>query len=72
MVTTRRNANKGTAINEMEKGGPSQLAPPVQPEVEFDDEAGYDDGYYEEKGYEHPMEEETLEVELLRQQLANQ
>ena len=72
MVTTRRNADEGTAVNEMEKGGPSQPAPPVQPDVEFDDEAGYDDDYCEEEGYEYPMDEDTLEVELLWQQLANQ
>ena len=72
MVTTRRNVDEGTAVNETQKGGPSQPAPPVKLDVEFDDEAGYDDDYCEEEGYEYPMNEDTPKVELLRQQLANQ
>ena len=72
MVTTRRNADDGTTVNEAEKGGPSQPAPPVQPNVEFNEEAGYEDEYDEEERYEYPMDEDTPEVELLRQQLANQ
>ena len=71
MVTTRRNVDDGTAVNEAEKGGPSQAAPPVQPNDEFN-EAEYDEGYNEEEGYDYPMNEETLEVELLRQQMADQ
>ena len=66
MVTTRRNADDGTTVNEAEKGGPSQPAPPVQADVEFNDEAGYEDEYGEEEGYEYPMDEDNLEVELLR------
>ena len=72
MVTTRRNADDGTTVNEAEKGGPSQPAPPVQLNVEFNDEAGYEEEYGEEEGYEYPMNEDTPEIELLRQQLANQ
>ena len=72
MVTNRRNADDGTTVNEAGKGGPSQLAPPAQPDVEFNDEAGYEDEYGEEEGYEYPMDEDTTEMELLRQQLANQ
>ena len=71
MVTTRRNVDDGTAVNEAEKGGPSQAAPPVQPNDEFN-ETEYDEGYGEEEGYDYPMDEETPEVELLRQQMANQ
>ena len=72
MVTTRRNAADVATVNEAEKGGPSQPAPPIQPDVEFDNEAGYEDNNGEEEGYEYPMDEDTPEVELLRQQLANQ
>ena len=66
MVTTRRNADDGTTVNEAEKGGPSQPAPPVQPDVEFNDEAGYEDECGEGEGYEYRMDEDTLEMELLR------
>ena len=72
MVTTRRNVDDGTTVNEAEKGGPSQPAPPVQPNDEFNKEAGYEDEYNEEEGYDYPIDEDTLEVELLRQQIANQ
>ena len=72
MVTTRRNVDEGATVNKAEKRGPSQLAPSVQPDVEFDDEVGYDDDYCEEEGYEYPIYEDTPDVELLRQQLANQ
>ena len=72
MVTTRRNADDGTTVNEAEKRGPSQPAPPIQPNDEFNEEAEYDEGYNEEEGYDYPMDEETPEVELLRQQMANQ
>ena len=72
MVTTRRNADDGTTVNEAEKGRPCQPAPPVQPNDEFNEEAGYEDEYNEEEGYDYPMDEDTPEVELLRQQMANQ
>ena len=71
MVTTRRNADDGTTVNEAEKGGPSHPAPPVQQNDEFNEEAGYEDEYNEEEGYDYPMDEDTPEVELLRQQMAN-
>ena len=67
MVTTRRNADDGTTVNEAEKGGPNQPTPPVQPNDEFNEEAEYDEGYNEEEGYDYPMYEDTPEVELLRQ-----
>ena len=72
MVTTRRNVDDGTTVSEAEKGGPSQPAPLVQPNDEFNEEAEYDEGYNEEEGYDYPMDEDTPEVELLRQQMANQ
>ena len=72
MVTTRRNADDRTTVNEAEKGGPSQPAPPVQPDDEFNEEAGYGDDSNEEEGYDYPMDEDTPELELLRQQMAYQ